>query len=103
MLGKPVIVTNYSGNTDFTREDTAFLVDGRIVEVGTHEYRFSKGQHWCDPDVGQAAEHMRRCFEDRKSAARIAQAGKEFVMRNHNPVVVGSRYRKRLQELGLAG
>jgi glycosyltransferase involved in cell wall biosynthesis len=103
LLGKPVIVTNYSGNTDFTHEDTAFLVDGRMVEVAPQEYRFSKGQHWCDPDVGQAAEHMRRCFEDRNSAARIAQAGKEFVLRNYNPAVVGSRYRKRLQELGLAG
>ena len=27
MLGKPVIATNYSGNTDFTRPDNSCLVD----------------------------------------------------------------------------
>ena len=33
-LGKPVIATNYSGNTDFTRPDNSLLVDYRMIPVG---------------------------------------------------------------------
>ena len=33
-LGKPVIVTNYSGNTDFTRPENSMLVDYRMIPIG---------------------------------------------------------------------
>ena len=101
-LGKPVIVTNYSGNTDFTNTQTAFLVDGPIVDVKQDEYIFADGQKWCDPDINMAAEQMRRCYEDDKVSRKIALAGKDYIKREYCFKAVGLRYKKRLKELGLA-
>ncbi len=101
LLGKPVIATNYSGNTDFTNNRTAFLVDGPLKEVGPDDYMFGTGQFWCDPDVEQAADHMRTCFEDRQLASRIAKAGQAFILENYSPVAVGNAYRRRLEHLGI--
>ena len=101
LLEKPVIATNYSGNTDFTNSNTAFLVDGSMKDLGPDDYMFGTGQYWCDPDVEQAAEHMRTCFEDRALAAAKAKAGRAFIVENHNPMTVGNAYRTRLEHLGL--
>jgi glycosyltransferase involved in cell wall biosynthesis len=101
LLGKPVIVTNHSGNTDFTTVQTAFLVDGPLVRLGPMDYPFGEGQYWCEPDIDQAALHMRTCFFDKEGTAQIARAGKRFVQDNHNPEIIGKQYRKRLQALGL--
>ena len=100
-LGKPVIVTNYSGNTDFTTSDTAFLVDGSLVPVGRNEYIFGEGQLWCDPDVDQAAHHMFKCVEDKDLARKISIAGKNFIRTNYSSKAVGVKYMERLKELGL--
>jgi glycosyltransferase involved in cell wall biosynthesis len=100
-LGKPVIATNFSGNTDFTTPDTAFLVDGPLVPVGLDEYMFGEGQQWCDPDVGQAAEHMRQCVEDRVFAEKISAAGQKFIRNNYSAEAVSVKYVARLKKLGL--
>ena len=101
LLEKPVIATNYSGNTDFTNNRTAFLVDGPLKELGPDDYMFGTGQFWCDPDVEQAAEHMRTCFEDRPLASALAKAGQAFILENHSPAAVGNAYRRRLEHLGI--
>jgi glycosyltransferase involved in cell wall biosynthesis len=99
-LGKPVIATNFSGNTDFTTPDTAFLVDGQLVPVGQDEYIFGGGQMWCDPDVGQAAEHMRRCVEDRALAEKLSNAGRNLIRSNYSTEAVCAKYLARLKKLG---
>ena len=64
-LETPVICTNYGGNTDFTKPDTAFLVDYKMVPAQTEHpvYRYVK--EWPEPDVAQAAEHLRALHQDR--------------------------------------
>ncbi|MFC1883803.1 glycosyltransferase family 4 protein [Thermodesulfobacteriota bacterium] len=101
LLGKPVVVTNHSGNTDFTNEDTAFLVEGSMVPLQEGDYLYGTGQFWCDPDVDCAASQLKRCFEDRKLASEIADAGQAFVREEYNKSVVGKDYRNRLIELGI--
>jgi glycosyltransferase involved in cell wall biosynthesis len=100
-LGKPVIATNYSGNTDFTREDTACLVNYALVPVEPGDYPESKGQVWADPDIEHAAWHMRRLVEDSAAARRLAAAGKKYIHENHSLAHVGAKYRERLERLGL--
>ena len=50
-LGKPVVATNYSGNTDFTHHDNCCLVDYQLIPVEEGHYVFPEGQVWADPDV----------------------------------------------------
>jgi glycosyltransferase involved in cell wall biosynthesis len=101
LLGKPVVVTNFSGNTDFTNSETAFLVDGPLIPVKKDDYHFGEGQYWCDPDVEQAAHQMRRCLEDSERASMKAKAGQELVRRGFSPAAVGIAWIERLRELGI--
>lgn len=96
LLGKPVIVSDYSGNRDFTTETTAFLVQGRMIPLAQGDYAFGEGQVWFDPDVGAAAEAFHRCLDQAESRISIASAGRAFVHARYSPEAVGAAYAKRL-------
>lgn len=101
IYGKPVIATNYSGNTDFMNHDNALLVDYALVPVKKGCYVHWENQVWAEPDLEQAACHMRKVFEDREYANRIGLAGKAYIEQHHSPDVVAARYRERLGRIGL--
>lgn len=102
LLGKPVIATGYSGNTDFTLEDNSCLVKYKLIEVGEKEYPFAKGQVWADPDVDHAAWYMRRLVDDEGYRKSLAARGQSFILDQHNCSVIGESYLGRLRNLGLA-
>ncbi len=101
IYGKPVIATNYSGNTDFMNHDNALLVDFTLVPVKKGCYVHWENQVWAEPNLEQAACHMRKAFEDREYADRIGLAGKTYIEQHHSPDVVATRYRDRLGRIGL--
>ncbi len=101
LLGKPVIATGYSGNTDFTLEDNSCLVKYDLIEVGEKEYPFAKGQVWADPDVDHAAWYMRKLVDDEGYRKSVAARGQSFISDQHNCSVIGESYLDRLRELGL--
>lgn len=102
LLGKPVIATGYSGNTDFTLEDNSCLVKYNLIEVGKKEYPFAKGQVWADPDVEHAAWYMRKLVDDDGYRKSVAARGQSHIRDHHNCAVIGEKYFSRLRELGLA-
>ncbi len=99
LLGKPVIATNYSGNTDFTRPDNSCLVNYRFRPVESGQYVFEDGQVWADADVQHAAWHMKRLVENPAMTAEIGLRGKDFIRTNFNKSVVGGIYAKRLKNI----
>lgn len=96
MLGKPVIVTGYSGNLDFTTQSTAALVDYRYRPVTKEDYPFGAGQYWAEPDVDHAAWWMRRIAAGGKEVEKLSLRGREFVEFAHAPETVGNFYRSLL-------
>ena len=101
LLGKPVIVTNYSGNTDFTRPENSCLVNYRLIPVLEGEYPFFAGQAWADPDVEHAAWYMRKLVADPAWGKSLGAAGAACVESQYNARVIGERYRTRLERLHL--
>lgn len=99
LLGKPVIVTDYSGNVDFTREDTAALVSANLQRVNEGEYPFGAGQFWADPSIEEAAEHMQRMVLDEDWRTGIAGAGQAFIKEHYSPAIVGERFSRELKML----
>jgi len=97
-LGKPVIATDYSGNTDFTTADNSCLVPAPLVPVQAHEYPFGAGQVWADPDLDAAAEHMRRLVDDPAHAQRIGQAGARFIRAHHDNAACVASMREALRQ-----
>ena len=67
LLGKPVIATNWSGNTDFMDESNAALVGYRLVPV-VDPRQVYQGGLWAEPDQAEAVAQLRRLADD--AAAR---------------------------------
>ena len=98
-LGKPVIGTSYSGNTDFLMEETGYPVPYTLRKVDPDEYIHTVGQVWADPDEAAGASAMRRVFSDREEAAAKAKAGQRLVADRYGPLNVGCVVERRLNEI----
>ena len=102
LLGKPVIATNFSGNTDFMRQDNSCLVNYSLIPVKAGQYPFAEGQVWAEPDIDHAAWHMRRLAYNQPYVRLISQKARQTIAEDYNLSVTGARYRKRLELLGLS-
>ncbi len=96
-LGRPVIGTNWSGNTDFMDATNSCPVKCRLVELDKDYPPFKKGQTWAEADVEHAAWFMRRLVDDASFRSGIAAAGRETIRANFSRAAVGALYRKRLE------
>jgi glycosyltransferase involved in cell wall biosynthesis len=101
-LGKPVIVTNYSGNTDFTLADNSCLVDFELIPVEKGQYPCYQGQRWADADVEHAAWYMKKLHADSSYASDVGARGRAYIHENFSQHAIGAIYESRLKKLGLA-
>ncbi len=70
-LGKPVIATNYSGNTDFMTTTNSYPVAFKLRPITAEDHRFQPafatiydvGQVWAEPDIDEAAARMAMLYE----------------------------------------
>ncbi|WP_207460658.1 glycosyltransferase [Azospirillum sp. SYSU D00513] len=99
LLGKPVIVTDYSATKDFCLAWNARLVRTDLVGVGPGEYPFGKGQSWADPDVDHAAWHMRDLYYNPGCGAELGRHAQRFICEQFNPQTIGRMVRARMQAL----
>ena len=98
-LGKPVISTDWSATAEFVTAKTGCPVRCSVTEIQKTHGPYVKGQVWAEPDLGDAAEWMRRLFADREQAARIGAAGRAAIEEMFSPAVIGARYRRRLESI----
>ncbi len=98
-LGKPVLATSYSGNTDFMNPANSLPVGYRLALVARDEGPYRQGRRWAEPDLDHAAELLRRLYEDREWGRRIGTAARETVATNHSPEAVAEPVRLRLASL----
>jgi glycosyltransferase involved in cell wall biosynthesis len=98
-FGKPVIGTNYSGNTDFLSEQTGFPVAYTLRPVEDGEYIFAAGQSWAEPDEDAAAAAMRTVFFDPDERTRRASAGRALVEARYSRENVGKIAAGYLEEI----
>ena len=96
-LGKPVIATNWSGNTDFMRQDNSLPVDFRLVKIERSVGVYRAGQVWADPDIDHAASLMRRVVDDGALRERISRAAMRTMREEFSPEIAGRRVRARLE------
>lgn len=99
-LGKPTVLTNWSGNTEYMRKDNCCPVDYKIIEIEKDYGPYQKGFHWAHPDTDSAALQMKKLVEDPKWAQVIAQNGQKTIREEFSPSAIGETVRKRLQEVG---
>jgi 2-polyprenyl-3-methyl-5-hydroxy-6-metoxy-1,4-benzoquinol methylase/glycosyltransferase involved in cell wall biosynthesis len=98
-LGKPVIVTAYSGNMDFTTPSNSLLVKNRLVELDRDYGPYKKGSVWADPSLDHAADLMRYAYEHRDVSNALGRKAREDVLQLFHPLVVGRQMQDRLQRV----
>jgi glycosyltransferase involved in cell wall biosynthesis len=84
-IKKPVIATNYGGNTEFTKRDTALLVDYTMVvpkELDLDAYKYVR--KWPEPNIQTAAKHMHKLYDDKKLCHTIGNNGAKYIAKNFN-------------------
>lgn len=101
LLGRPVIVTGYSGNMDFTMPGTACLVDHACRPVAAGEYPDAQGMLWAEPDIDHAAWWMRRISADADLRQRLSGQGQALVAAAYAPTTIGACYRANMDFLNL--
>ena len=99
-MGKPVIATGYSGNTEFMTYNNSCLVDYKLVPSTLFDNHV-EGHVWAEPDISQAAHYMKRLYNDSSYYQEIAAKAKQYIDNNHNYHIVGNKIKNRLKLLGL--
>lgn len=99
LLGIPTVTTAFSGNADFCTPETSFTVEGPLVPLSPDDYIFHHGQYWCDPDVGLAANQLRRLVDHRQDTARVVRHAQDNIRQHYSSRAVAEAYRQRLREL----
>jgi glycosyltransferase involved in cell wall biosynthesis len=98
-LGKPAIITNWSGNTDYMTADNCIPIDYELVKLGQDYGPYKAHQHWAEPDLEQAAHWMKRLVLEPELARTIGFAGQQTINLEFSPSVVGKLIQDRLRQI----
>jgi glycosyltransferase involved in cell wall biosynthesis len=97
-LGKVVIATGWSGNTDFMNSDNSCLVDFQLHALGNeHAFGlFSSNDLWAEPNVANAAEWLIKCYENPEYREYLGSAAATNIRDNLSANAVGTIVKNRL-------
>lgn len=98
-LGKPAIITNWSGNTDYMTADNCLPVDYELVQLGRDYGPYKAHQHWAEPNLDQAAQWMKRIALDADLARRIGFAAQQTISLKFSPTMVCKLIQDRLRQI----
>jgi len=55
------------------------MVDYELIEIKEDYGLFKKGYRWADADINQAAEYMKKLYQDTDFAVNMADEAKTFI------------------------
>ncbi len=96
-MGKPVIATDYSANTDFMDVNNSYLVQYRLIELEQDYGPYQKGAVWADPDLDHAAAQMRHVFEHYDEAQRKGERAAADIERLYGRQAMARKIIQRLK------
>lgn len=98
-LGKPVIITNWSGNTDFTNFKNACCVSYKLVKIKKSHGPYKKGNYWAEPEIFSAVEFMLKLFKNKEYYNKKSISGNETIKSYYSREYIGDLIKKRIEEL----
>lgn len=98
-LGKPVVATGYSGNLDFMHANNSRLVDYRLIALREGDYPAWRNQHWAEPSIEHAAQHLRDLADDPVAARLLGEAGRRSIAATHSRKLMLNAVRTRLAQI----
>lgn len=98
-LGKPVIATAYSGNTDYFGATVGYPVRYKLVPVEPGQYPHGTGQVWAEPDIEHAASLLRRVYEHQEEARSKGRKASQHMIEHYSTAAVARIVRERYEKL----
>jgi hypothetical protein len=97
--GVPVVVSDTGGPGDLLDPEVAHLVLGAPSAVPEGVAAYPTGSRWSTPDLGAAAEAIRRVWDEPAAARRTAEEGRALVADRLDARAVGAIADRRLTRL----
>ena len=96
-LGKAVVATNWSGNTDFMTGENSIPVGYRLVSLRTRHPTYGlevgrSGQVWAEPDLREAVQALRRLHSDPEWRTEIGVAARRDMALRREEVLSGRAF-----------
>jgi len=98
-LGKPAIITNWSGNTDYMTSDNCVPIDYELVDLKQDYGPYKADQHWAEPDIEQAAHWMKTLVAEPALGKEIGLRGQQTIRTEFSAQTVGKIISARLHEI----
>ena len=106
-LGKPVIETSYSGNTDFMTAENSYPVGYVLRQITEQDHQFQPecanvyrpGMFWAEPDIRQAAVWMQYLYENPGEGRQRGQKAAAEIRQLCSPAEIGRRIEERLRQV----
>jgi len=98
-LGKPVVATGWSANTDFMNHENSMPVDFVLEPLAETIGAYPAGPLWAEADIGHAADCIRRLLDDAALRERIGQRAARDIRRQLDPEAVGKLVAGRLNAI----
>lgn len=100
-LGKPVISSDWSATAEFVKGHNGCPIRCKLFELEKSYGPYSRGQIWADPDVGHAAEMMKRLVTDSQYRKHIGYNAAKSIRAQFSPHYIGQLYEKRIKAITL--
>jgi glycosyltransferase involved in cell wall biosynthesis len=102
-LGTPVISTEWSGNMEYMNHMNTALVGYNMIPVDGQYVGSTPGDGlvWADPDIDEAAAHMRRMVSDKAWREKLIANGKYTADECFNVTTIGKIMHDRVEFLKL--
>ena len=98
-LGKSVILTNWSGSTDYTDAEHCLPIDYQLITLEQDYGPYLKGQRWAEPSIEDASAAMRKLVNEPAFADEIGKKAQVFIDAEFSPRAVGEKMKSRLAEI----
>ena len=98
-LGKSVILTNWSGSTDYTNAEHCLPVDYQLITLEQNYGPYLKGQRWAEPSIEGASAAMKKLIAEPAFADELGRKAQAFIDAEFSPRAVGEKMKSRLSEI----
>lgn len=79
LLGTPTIATNWSSNTEFMTDETACLVDYKLIRIEKDCGIYKAGYRWADPNLLSASQYIIMLHDNEEIYNKIAINAKKHI------------------------
>jgi glycosyltransferase involved in cell wall biosynthesis len=83
-LGKPVIATEYGGNTEFMNQENSMLIDYKLITANDDYPVYKDVKYWADPNIEQAARYMKILVEDKEIRENYKMKSQESIFKKYD-------------------